>query len=941
MAETATITGAETGAEHPWPGLAPFTEDFRAYFYGRAAEIDELLRRVKRKTLTLLFGKSGLGKTSLIQAGLFPQLRREGFLPIYVRLDFALGAPGLTTQVKTEIADALTAAKSRAKKPSSSETLWEYFHRRGEAHLWDAEAGVPVLVFDQFEEIFTVGADQEGRDREMTTFLSELSDLVENRPPQSLEEALNRNPEEADQFNFAQAPYRVLVSLREDYLANLEDLSAGMPSLMENRMRLTHMDGDQALEAAVRPGRGIVQPDVGRQIVHFVAGATHEQMKRGGVEVSVDPALLCLVCRELNNERLERGQAEITADLLAGSSQEILRDFYERCITDQPAAVRAFVEEELLTESGYRENIALERAEKMLSQRGASASAIHQLVNRRLLRIEDRLGLRRVELTHDVLASTVQTSRNRRRTQEALEGERQRAEQLRTEQLAQRRKQRVTAGVACLLGLALAATIAGGYYALVQEHETYYRWFAKRMGFPVGIMPISKSEARRLPVSFILVHKGIMRDGWRLRWKPAFRVVAVNGSLKFTTDHGIGTYLWSGSEEQDIQALQALQRVESLGLHRVCQWEFVSDAEGKIAYERGLDRDGRMVWGLVYSPGGPAAASTRLARFVGPDGFSQLQRGSPAEYVQIQYDEQGWEERVMFRDARNLPAIGPDGASGRRMTHDARGLVTGLLSLDAKGSEMIDNAGNCGVLITHNQEGLPVEESSVGSDLQPMPLKRGHVIVRYQYDSFGRVHRVTYHGISGEAVIQKDGYHGEEWEYDERGNKISLTFFGIDGKPTILADGYASWKATYDSFSRVTDERYFGPSGEPVLHKKGLHGSMTGYDQHGNPIARTFIGLEGKAIVSAHGYASWKATYDNRGKMTTASYFDPLGEPVVHKDGYHGQVAEFDQRGNEIARTFLGLDGKPVSLPDGYATWKATYDARGRITGTDVLWPLR
>jgi hypothetical protein len=642
MPDAPAISSPEVDLEHPWLGLAPFTEDLRAYFYGRAAEIDELLRRVERKTLTLLFGKSGLGKTSLIQAGLFPQLRREGFMPIYVRLDFAPAAPGLTTQVKTEIAGALAAAESSVGPPSPEETLWEYFHRRdGGLHTNAGEAAMPVLAFDQFEEIFTVGANKQGGRSKFTEFLSELSDLVENRPPEALEDSLGKNPEEADRFDFTQAPYRVLISLREDYLANLEDLRAAIPSLIENRMRLTHMNGDQALEAAVRPGRGIVQPDVGRQIVRFVAGADRQGADVSDAKLSVDPALLSLVCRELNCERIERGQAEITADLLAGSSNEILRDFYERCMTDQPAAVRAFIDEELLTESGYRENIALERAEKMLSLRGASVSAIDQLVNRRLLRIEERLGVRRVELTHDVLTQTVQTSRDRRRAQEALDRERQRAERLRAEQLAQRRKQRVTAGVACLLALTLIATIWGGYYALVQEHKTCYRRFEKRLGFPVGITPISEAEARRLPVSFFIVHKGIMRDGWKLRWKPAFRMVAVNGHLEYTTDHGVGTYLWYEHEAGDLQAIQTQQTAESLGLHRVCQWEFVSDAQGNIAYERGLDRDGRMVWGLVYSPGGFDTRPTRLARFVGPDGFSQLQRGSSAEYVEIHYDKDG------------------------------------------------------------------------------------------------------------------------------------------------------------------------------------------------------------------------------------------------------------------------------------------------------------
>ena len=195
---------------------------------------------------------------------------------------------------------------------------------------------------------------------------------------------------------------------------------------------------------------------------------------------------------------------------------------------------------------------------------------------------------------------------------------------------------------------------------------------------------------------------------------------------------------------------------DSLGLHRVCQWEFVSDAQGNITYERGLDRSGRMVWGLVYSPGGLDSGSTRQARFVGPDGFSQLRRGSAAEYVEIRYDKKGREECVMFYDAKNLPAIGPDGAFGRKMTYDARGLRTRVLSLDANGHEMIDNVGNCGMLIAYNEKGLPIEFRSVGPDLNPVSVKDGFV-AKYQYDAFGRLQRLTYHGAHGEPVLHKKG----------------------------------------------------------------------------------------------------------------------------------------------------------------------------------------
>jgi hypothetical protein len=55
---------------NPWLGLASFTEETRAYFYGREEEVAELARRVQRKLLTVLFGQSGLGKTSILRAGL-------------------------------------------------------------------------------------------------------------------------------------------------------------------------------------------------------------------------------------------------------------------------------------------------------------------------------------------------------------------------------------------------------------------------------------------------------------------------------------------------------------------------------------------------------------------------------------------------------------------------------------------------------------------------------------------------------------------------------------------------------------------------------------------------------------------------------------------------------------------------------------------------------
>src|SRR5262249_50831452 len=74
-------------AENPWPGLGSFDEAAQRFFSARDVESAELLRLVGQAPLTVLFGKSGLGKTSLVQAGLFPRLRQQNILPVYVRLN--------------------------------------------------------------------------------------------------------------------------------------------------------------------------------------------------------------------------------------------------------------------------------------------------------------------------------------------------------------------------------------------------------------------------------------------------------------------------------------------------------------------------------------------------------------------------------------------------------------------------------------------------------------------------------------------------------------------------------------------------------------------------------------------------------------------------------------------------------------------------------------
>jgi hypothetical protein len=457
--------------ENPWLGLSSYTEETRAYFHGRDEEAAELARRVQRKNLTVLFGQSGLGKTSLLRAGLVPRLRGEGFCPVYVRVDYSPDSPPPAEQIKQAIFRA-TAEAGHWSRPGTAiegESLWEFLHHRGDL-LRDSGGRtlLPLLIFDQFEEIFTLAqADDRGRLR-AKEFLEELADLVENRAPTSLERRLEQDEAAAEDFDFARADYRILIALREDYLAHLEGVKGTMPSITQNRMRLARMTGAQALSAVVKPGGRLVSLEVAESIVRFVAGGTEL------ANAEVEPSLLSLVCRELNTVRLAQGRAEISSDLLAGSRDTILSEFYERALADQPAGVRRVIEDELLTESGFRESLAEERVVKALAAAGAAPDALAKLVDRRLLRIEERLDMRRVELTHDVLCGVVGASRDLRHEREARdEAERQLAAQREREAETRRtlKRTRLVAAVSAGLAIVAVAGAAFGWINYQRAHE--------------------------------------------------------------------------------------------------------------------------------------------------------------------------------------------------------------------------------------------------------------------------------------------------------------------------------------------------------------------------------------------------------------------------------------------------------------------------------------
>jgi len=430
--------GTEVNEERPWLGLRSFTEDVSQYFFGRDKEIPDLADRIRQRPLTILYGQSGLGKTSLLNAGVIPRLRQEGYEPVLMRIiyDPRLQPLSPEQQVLHEFALRFPNAPQPA---TTALTLWDLFHdpQFGFAGTPPAADKTtvncsphslprPVLLLDQFEELFTLGLTL--REKETRAFFEALSCVVENRAG-ALARARLEDDDYADRVLQHVRPCRVVFSMRDDYLHQLERLRRQMPSMMDNRCELRRLTGRQAFDAAFNPGlrrrdagKGppILSVQTAEQIVRLAAGKEADVPLE---EIENVPPLLSLMCEQLNNRRLREKQETIESANIQGSADEVLRDFCRDSFRGCHPALREFVEQRLVSGSGIRQSVNLETAETELQTAGVPQAdqALRRLVDRRLLTVEDRGGISRLELTHDILAPVIVRSRRSGTSEAALQ----------------------------------------------------------------------------------------------------------------------------------------------------------------------------------------------------------------------------------------------------------------------------------------------------------------------------------------------------------------------------------------------------------------------------------------------------------------------------------------------------------------------------------------
>ena len=322
----------------PYRGLAPFREHDAKFYYGRRRDTDIVVANLTASRLTILYGASGVGKTSLLLAGVSPEIQRLGRL--------GLGAGELPEDIIaicrawrfSPIEQLVRAIRSAARNQAgiSTDELNSADTLRSLIALLNNKNVVVHIVLDQFDEFLLY----HGRTNTPNLASVQICELINDR----------------------EVKVSFMIALREDALARLDHLKGLLPNLFENTLRLRHLDAVAATEAIEKPlgsfakiyGADKGPVEVEKQLVdslldQVMVGFGHVVGLTGSAPVGeldnavqIETPYLQLVLERLWHAEVSTGSRAMRNSTLVelGGPGKIVRDHFRKAMDALPAENR-------------------------------------------------------------------------------------------------------------------------------------------------------------------------------------------------------------------------------------------------------------------------------------------------------------------------------------------------------------------------------------------------------------------------------------------------------------------------------------------------------------------------------------------------------------------------------------------------------------------------
>lgn len=348
------------GLARPYKFLDYYTEQDARLFFGREQEVETICSQILAHRAFVLHGRSGVGKSSILRAGLMPRLKALGHVVLVIRS---------FTDPVNQMAAALSQVLGSDAEVNRDADVTALIRR--------IEPGRQVVFFlDQFEEFFLL-LSEDARQH----FLNLARDIIDH-----------------------DLPVRLVFALREDLLAEMSQLKTAIPEIFHHEYRLKRLSREQAGRAITEPARA-----VGCQYeARLVSRLLDDIGDRGGV----DPPQLQIVCDSLYDCRDQHGAITLDAYERLGGASQMLAGYLERVLhrfdSDHLQVARKILTELISAEGGRLVLKVAELGSRLACLDQATAEQVlAELVAARVLRRRRQDGAAWIELAHDFLTPEV------------------------------------------------------------------------------------------------------------------------------------------------------------------------------------------------------------------------------------------------------------------------------------------------------------------------------------------------------------------------------------------------------------------------------------------------------------------------------------------------------------------------------------------------------
>ncbi len=326
----------------PFPGINPYDYGYRNIFFARNKERQKLIRLIALYRGVLLYSAQGVGKSSLINAGIIYDAIEEGYTPELIRVQPVNSEEIIIQRIETQLGSNEYLPSIFAQEQGDKRIILST-EKFKEIVNQNAEKSRPLLIFDQFEEWVTFFSQDPGH----------YSSNIKTSKDKIFETIISI-------INNSTLSVKILLVFREDYLAELTSFFKSCPNLVDQYLRLIPINGEQVYEVIRGPFEHFPQKypvEIDTDLAKRIKGQFEERSQTNDIRLTeVQIVSLSLYNAALNGEDQNQMFKNLgVKGIIEEYSTELLKELSS---TEQETAIALL--SRMITSEGTRNSISKE-----------------------------------------------------------------------------------------------------------------------------------------------------------------------------------------------------------------------------------------------------------------------------------------------------------------------------------------------------------------------------------------------------------------------------------------------------------------------------------------------------------------------------------------------------------------------------------------------------